>query len=94
MNIKDVEKLSELARIELSEGEKESMLADMQAILGYVKQIEDLKIEDTKMQYGSYNVWRDDLPRETNSNKSFSPELLVKQFPDSGDGFLKVKKIL
>ena len=39
MEIKDVEKLAELAKIELSEEEKVKLLADMQGILDYVKQI-------------------------------------------------------
>ena len=39
MNIKDVENLAELARIELTEEEKKEILSDMESILGYVKQI-------------------------------------------------------
>lgn len=90
MDIKGVEKLAELARIELQDEEKESMLHDMKGILEYVKQIENLKIEDQKADYDLYNVWRED----TSINTDYSKELLIKQFPDSQDGFLKVKKIL
>ena len=90
MDIKDVENLAELARLELSHEEKEAMLKDMDNILEYVKQVEELKIQDTKENYSLYNVWREDeiVPRE------FSEELIVEQFPDSKNGFLKVKKIL
>lgn len=90
MDIKDVENLAELARLELSHEEKEAMLKDMDNILEYVKQVEELKIPDTKENYSLYNVWREDeiVPRE------FSEELIVEQFPDSKNGFLKVKKIL
>ena len=90
MDIKDVENLANLARIELGEEEKNSLLHDMESILGYVKQIEDIKIEDTKTEYNINNVWREDeiVPRE------FSSELITGQFPDNQDGFLKVKKIL
>lgn len=90
MNIKDVENLAELARLELSVEEKEAMLKDMDGILNYVKQVEELKISDTKVSYNLYNTWREDeiIPRE------FSPELIAEQFPDAKDGFLKVKKIL
>ena len=90
MNIKDVENLAELARLELSMEEKEAMLKDMDNILDYVKQVEELKIPDTKVNYSLYNAWREDKiePRE------FSHELIVEQFPDSQNGFLKVKKIL
>lgn len=90
MDIKDVEKLAELARIELSQEEKEPLLRDMKGILEYVKQIEEVKIEDTKPEYALHNVWREDEIKTL----EFSRELIAKQFPDSQDGFLKVKKIL
>lgn len=102
MNIKDVENLAELARIDLTEAEKQDLLKDMGGILDYVKQVEGVEAparnathnvaggEDIKMENDLYNVWREDEvePRE------FSSELIKKQFPDSQDGFLKVKKIL
>jgi len=90
MNIKDVEALAELAKLELSTEEKESLLADMEGILSYVKQIEEVKTADIEPDYKVYNVWREDelLPRD------FSKELIIEQFPTSQDGFLKVKKIL
>ena len=44
MDIKDVENLAELARLELSMEEKEAMLKDMDSILEYVKQVEEIKI--------------------------------------------------
>ena len=90
MNIKDVENLAELAKLELSEDEKKSLLKDMEGILGYVKQIESVKIRDVQEEYRLYNVWRED----TKEKCEFSLELIEKQFPDSQDGFLKVKKIL
>jgi len=90
MNIKDVENLASLARIELGEEEKKNLLSDMESILGYVKQIEELKVKDTKPEYKINNVWREDeiIPRD------FSREFITEQFPDAQDGFLKVKKIL
>ncbi len=90
MDIKDVENLAELARIELSEEEKGGLLSDMESILEYVRQVEKVDVKHSVFDSVSYNVWREDeiIPRE------FSPELIIEQFPDSQDGFLKVKKIL
>lgn len=90
MDIKDVENLAKLARIELNEEEKRELLSDMDSILKYVKQIEEVKVEDAKIEPGLTNVWREDErePRE------FSRELILGQFPEAQDGFLKVKKIL
>ena len=90
MNIKDVENLAALARIELSDSEKESLLKDLDSILGYVKQIESVPAEEGKKEIALKNVWREDElePRD------FDRALILGQFPDSKDGFLKVKKIL
>ena len=93
MDIKDVENLANLARLDLAEDEKQALLLDMKGILEYVKQIEDVKISNINPVYDLKNVWRDDLPI-LESEKLFSRELILGQFPDSQDGFLKVKKIL
>ena len=90
MNIKDVENLAELARLELSIEEKEAMLKDMDSILGYVKQIEEIKTSDETPVFNIKNIWREDEI----SSREFSHELVTEQFPASKDGFLKVKKIL
>jgi len=90
MEIKDVEKLAELARIELSDIEKKELLSDMEGILGYVKQIESVEVEDTKPEYNLYNVWRDDKIE----SQEFYHEKITEEFPDSQDGFVKVKKIM
>lgn len=90
MEIKDVENLAELARIELTEEEKKQLISDMDSILGYVKQIEGVEVGKVSQEYSVRNVWREDkiIPRE------FSKEIITEQFPDKQDGFLKVKKIL
>ena len=90
MNIKDVENLAQLARIELGEEEKKDILSDMESILGYIKQIEEVKIENIKPDYNLRNVLREDKEEVC----EFSSELITGQFPDAQDGFLKVKKIL
>ena len=94
MEIKDVENLANLARIELNEDEKEGILSDMKGILEYVKQIEEVKVDDVQAEYILKNVWREDLPAVAGGDVSFSKDLITKQFPASHDGFLKVKKIL
>lgn len=90
MEIKDVENLAELARIELNEEEKRDILKDMEGILEYVRQVEEVKVSDIKAEYDHVNVWREDDPKP----RDFSSELIISQFPEKQDGFLKVKKIL
>jgi aspartyl-tRNA(Asn)/glutamyl-tRNA(Gln) amidotransferase subunit C len=90
MDIKDVEKLAELAKIELSDEEKTAILKDMEGILEYVKVIEKVELEEVTPEYTVKNVWREDVAE----SREFSRELITGQFPDAQDGFLKVKKIL
>lgn len=90
MNIKDVENLAELAKIDLNLNEKEQILKDMESILEYVKVIESVKVDDILPEYNIKNIWREDKLKPS----VFSPELIIKQFPDSQDNFVKVKKIL
>jgi aspartyl-tRNA(Asn)/glutamyl-tRNA(Gln) amidotransferase subunit C len=90
MFIKDVENLAELARIELSQEEKEEILKDMGSILEYVKQIEEVNVGEVNSVYDLKNVWREDVLEE----RDFSKDLITQQFPESQDGFLKVNKIL
>jgi aspartyl-tRNA(Asn)/glutamyl-tRNA(Gln) amidotransferase subunit C len=90
MQIGDIEKLAELAKIELNDNEKQSLLKDLDSILGYVKQIESVDVPEINPEYPNRNVWREDeiILRE------FSREEIIKQFPDAQNGFVKVKKIL
>ena len=92
MDLKDVENLAELARLELSIDEKQALLSDMKGILEYVNVIESVKVEDVEPDYKVYNVWREDeiQPRD------FSHEIIIEQFPDRDEkeDFLKVKKII
>ena len=93
MDIKDVENLALLARIELSEEEKKELLSDMKGILDYVKQIESVKVEEVESEYNIKNAWREDVLRPRTKD-DFSLEIIKEQFPDSEGDFLKVKKIL
>lgn len=90
MQIEDIEKLAELAKIELTDTEKSSLLKDLDGILGYVKQIESVEVEDIEVQYPNRNIWREDEVK----GSVFSRDLIIGQFPDSQDDFVKVKKIM
>lgn len=93
MEIKDIEKLAQLARIELTEEEKVKYLKDISAILAYVDQIkgavaqagEERKISEHR------NVMRgDEVKNQTGENT----ETITKEFPGREGDYLKVKKIL
>jgi len=90
MEIKDVENLANLARIEFTDTEKKNLLGDMESILGYVKMIEEVKVGDADMKHSQKNVWREDV---ADSDK-YDEKKIVEQFPEREGDYLKVKKIL
>jgi aspartyl-tRNA(Asn)/glutamyl-tRNA(Gln) amidotransferase subunit C len=90
MQIEDIEKLAELAKIELTDTEKSSLLKDLDGILGYVKQIESVDVPEAELEYSNRNIWREDEIKSS----VFSHDLIIGQFPDSQDDFVKVKKIM
>jgi len=90
MDIRDIEKLADLAKIELTNKEKDSLLKDLDGVLNYVKQIESVEVQDIQPEYQNKNVWREDEIKSS----VFSRDLIINQFPDSQDNFVKVKKIL
>ena len=106
MEIKDIEKLAKLSRIELTEGEKQAYLKDISAILGYVDQIkgvlagnetiplrltEDLIAPRASSVSSLKNVMRAD---EKGNEAGVNTEALVAEFPRKENNYLKVKKIL
>lgn len=90
MEIKDVENLALLAKIELSPEEQQSVLKDMEGILRYIKTIETVKVDDVETEHTLVNAWREDKAE----GRDVDHDLIVGQFPESQDGFLKVRKIL
>lgn len=92
MNIKDIENLATLCRIDIEEEEKLQLLEEMNGILGYIGKIQEVVTEEQMPEVGGfYNIMREDKdPYES----GFLTEDIVSQMPDSKDKYLKVKKIL
>jgi Asp-tRNA(Asn)/Glu-tRNA(Gln) amidotransferase C subunit len=67
----------------------------MEGILDYIKQIEEVDlpaqagVPDIDVKHENYNSWREDVVL-SEGNK----EIITEQFPDSQNGFVKVKKII
>ncbi len=93
MEIKDIEKLALLARIELIEEEKQTYLKDVSAILGYVDQIKEVVAEAGEERKAGElrNVTRAD---EVQNQSGGNTEAMVAEFPEKEGNYLKVKKIL
>ncbi len=93
MEIKDIEKLAKLARIELTEDEKQAYLKEIEAILVYVDQIKEVvgKADKERKVGDLRNVMRTD---EVESESGISTEVITAEFPQKQGNYLKVKKIL
>lgn len=96
IGLKDIEKLAELARIRMSPEEMEPMRKDIDAILGYVGQIQEvaasLGASDLEPQSGAVrNVLREDST--PHASGAYSEELLAEA-PAREGNYFKVKKIL
>lgn len=91
MEIKDVENLAEMSKIELTDAEKQQILKDMDGILGYVKQVEEVQVPDMIIEYKLRNIWRED---DRERGAEFSADLIKGQFPDKDGDYVKVKKVL
>lgn len=88
----DIEKLAQLARLDIPDAEKETLRKEVDSILGYVSEIQKISGEEIKKEAGEIkNVMRED----PNSHLSgeFSKDLL-EEAPRRQDDYVKVKKIL
>ncbi|MFN4181459.1 MAG: Asp-tRNA(Asn)/Glu-tRNA(Gln) amidotransferase subunit GatC [Candidatus Paceibacteria bacterium] len=90
MEIKDIETLAELARLDLPADEKSALVGEFSGILEYVDIVRGADVDDVKLSPEHYNAWREDEYTE----RDFDRESILKQFPDRDGDFLKVKKIL
>lgn len=96
MDSKEIKKLADLARIDMSEEEMEGVAKDFQSILAYVGQVQEVSGEmgdeiKNKDDYFTRNVTREDIV--TNKSKENTDKILSNT-PETEDGFVKVKKIM
>ena len=92
ISIEEVGKLAKLARIEITDEEKEQFQKEIGAILDYVSELKDAPVTEKEISTisGNTNRLREDIsPHETGI---YSKELL-EEAPKSEKGFVKVKKI-
>lgn len=89
---KDVEHVAMLARIELTEEEKERFTKDFNDILGFVNKLNELDTENvppTAHVLDLQNVFREDVVAP-----SLEREKALKNAPEQKDGLFSVPKII
>ncbi len=99
MDIAEIKKLANLSRIDIKDDEALGLAKDFDSILAYVDQIKEVSsdfrykddMNDNREQYFMYNVVR--LDEVTNQKNSQTKDIL-RNAPQTEDGFIKVKQIL
>lgn len=87
----DIKKLADLSRIEISDGEAESLTPEIDSILGYVSKIKDAVGDIEKNVPKHHNIMREDV--STNEGGQYT-EVLLDSAPEREGEYVKVKKIL
>lgn len=99
ISIKDVEYVATLAKIAVSEAEAVRLRDELDTILGYVRQLDELdtsNIEPTYQVTGLSNMMRDDqLDDEKQDGRVLvTPDELLRLAPQTENRQLKVPKVL
>jgi aspartyl-tRNA(Asn)/glutamyl-tRNA(Gln) amidotransferase subunit C len=89
----EIKKLADLARIDIKDGEVESLRGEMDAILDYVGQVKSVIVNEreTSAKDDVVNVMRED---ENPTAPGTCAKELIAEFPEKEGDYLKVKKIL
>ncbi|MCU6712660.1 Asp-tRNA(Asn)/Glu-tRNA(Gln) amidotransferase subunit GatC [Paenibacillus sp. J5C_2022] len=92
ITLKDVEHVANLARLELSDAEKEQFTGQLNAILKYAEKLNELDtdgVEPTSHVLNVTNVMREDVVKP-----SLPIEKVLQNAPDEEDGQIKVPAVL
>ena len=89
----DVRHLAQLSSLQMSDAEVESLRADIEKIINYINQLDELDTEGVEPTYqvtGLQNVWRDDEIIDS----SVSRQQLLALAAEQSDNCVKVPKVL
>jgi len=93
ITVKEIEHLATLSRVKLTEADKTSLAKEVDAILGYIDQLKEVKVSmDAEGRVGAVkNVMRPDVSVTTSPEDR---EALLAASPDREGDFIAVKKII
>ena len=92
ISLKDVEHVARLARLELSEADKERMRRELDSILSYIDKLRAVDtegVEPTSHAVPLTNVMREDVTRP-----SFPQSDMLANAPERSGEFFRVPKII
>jgi aspartyl-tRNA(Asn)/glutamyl-tRNA(Gln) amidotransferase subunit C len=89
----EVEHIALLARIELTEAEKQKYAEQLSAVLGYVDELKKLDIKGVA-DVGQITGLTNQLAKDEIKGCELSREELLKNAPETSQGYIKVKSVL
>lgn len=90
IDLAEIEHLALLSRLELSADEKTMFLGDLNRMIGYFRQLQELDTEgvpEMQRPISLVNVMREDVPGEM-----FTQAQVLALAPESQDGFIRVPR--
>lgn len=90
MTHEEIIKLGSLVNIEVSDAEARELMPNMESILGYIDQIQQVDADMEDVLVLTEPILREDIP---NPVLNFSDDFLAL-VPEKQDGYVKVPKVL
>jgi len=92
ITLKDVEYVANLAKLELSKEEKKRFQKELDNIIKYIDQLNELDTENVPIT--SHVVFLQNVLRKDEVLPSLSPDEALANAPEKKDGFFKVPKVI
>ena len=92
IDIKQIEQVACLSRINLTDVEKGALREQLTDILGYIEKLNELDTDG--IQPMAYATAQKNILREDKHESSFPRQKILKLSPSSSNGFFKVPKVL
>jgi len=92
INKKTVENLAELSRLDLTDHEKEKLVKDLNSILDYVKELEEVSTQNINLDFVKKNE-KELRPDTINNEIIASNDELIADFKDKKERRLKIPPI-
>jgi aspartyl-tRNA(Asn)/glutamyl-tRNA(Gln) amidotransferase subunit C len=87
-----VKHVARLARLDLTEEEKERMQAELTQILGHAEKIQELELDGVEPTSHSVRIVNAFRPDEV--TESLAPEVVLANAPETEDGRFRVPRII
>ena len=92
----DVEKIAELARLDLTGEQTESFAEQLSSILGYIDKLNELDTADIEPMSHSFSAatQAEDARRDDLTLPSLGQRLALENAPDAEGGYFKVPRVI